>query len=161
MSCSVVAKTISGVPDKMSGRPSALCRTFWAPVGQFSQLITVVILVFLVRHSMCIEPCWTKCPARSSSLPEISKSLPDMSGMSGIFRQSHLGSHLIHSAFYAAKHNTGSQGQNDCQNFDIPTTLSWESVDNISNTFNDRSLLRAITNEQSSADSWSGIWVHL
>ncbi len=25
----------------------------------------MVILVFLVRHSICIEPCGTKCPARS------------------------------------------------------------------------------------------------
>ena len=36
----VITKIISGVPDKMSGRPSALCRTFWAPVGHFLQLMT-------------------------------------------------------------------------------------------------------------------------
>ena len=36
----VVAEIISGVPDTMSGRPSALCRTFWAPVRHFPQLMT-------------------------------------------------------------------------------------------------------------------------
>ncbi len=36
---SVIAKIDFGVPDKMSGRPSVLCRTFWAPVRHFSQLM--------------------------------------------------------------------------------------------------------------------------
>ncbi len=36
----VIAKIISGVLDKMSGRPLALCRTFWACVRHFPQLMT-------------------------------------------------------------------------------------------------------------------------
>ncbi len=36
----VLAKIISGLPDKMSGRPSMLCRTFWSLAGHFSQLMT-------------------------------------------------------------------------------------------------------------------------
>ncbi len=35
----MIAKIIIGVPDKMSGRPSALCWTFWAPVRHFSLLM--------------------------------------------------------------------------------------------------------------------------
>ena len=31
----MIAKIISGVPDNMSGRPLALCRTFWTPVRHF------------------------------------------------------------------------------------------------------------------------------
>ncbi len=36
--------------------------------------ISVVILIFLVGHIMCIEPCWTK-----TSLPDISRSKVDIS----------------------------------------------------------------------------------
>ncbi len=38
------------------------CQTFF-PVDDWQ--ILVAILVFLVGHFMCIEPCWTKCLARS------------------------------------------------------------------------------------------------
>ncbi len=31
----VIAKIISGVPDKMSGRHSMFCRTFWVPIRHF------------------------------------------------------------------------------------------------------------------------------
>ncbi len=37
---SVLAKIISGLPDKMSGRSSMLCRTFWSAAGHFSALMT-------------------------------------------------------------------------------------------------------------------------
>ena len=36
----VLAKIISGLPDKMSSKPSMLCRTFPSSVGHYSQLIT-------------------------------------------------------------------------------------------------------------------------
>ena len=57
---SVITKIISGLPDKMSGRPSVLCRTF-----STDWQISVVILVSLVTHFMSTQHCWTKCPARS------------------------------------------------------------------------------------------------
>ncbi len=65
---SVIAKIIFGVPDKMSGRPSALSRTFWVPVRHFPTWLLVNISghsYFPWQHFMCIEPCWTKCPAMS------------------------------------------------------------------------------------------------
>ncbi len=45
------------------------------------------ILFSLAGHFPCIEPCRTKCPAMLETLLDISRSLPDMSGMSGIFRE--------------------------------------------------------------------------
>ena len=53
MILSVIAKIISGV--------SCPCQTFF-PLDGWE--ISVVILVFLVRDFMRIEPCWTKCPTR-------------------------------------------------------------------------------------------------
>ncbi len=56
------------MPDKMTGHFEALpdilrpCQTFF-PVDDWR--ILVVVLVFLVGHFMCIDPCWIKCPARS------------------------------------------------------------------------------------------------
>ncbi len=51
------------------GGSSALCQTFLASVRHFFPVddgqISLFILVFLVGHFMCIEFCWTKCPARS------------------------------------------------------------------------------------------------
>ncbi len=66
-SMTVITKIILGVPDKMSGRPSALCRTFWAAVRHFPSWW----LANIIGHS-CF-PCQTfhvyrtllKCPARS------------------------------------------------------------------------------------------------
>ncbi len=58
----VLAKFISGLPDKMSGKPSMLCRTFWSPVGHcLSSWPT--IFFSLVWQFPCIELCRTKCPA--------------------------------------------------------------------------------------------------
>ena len=52
------------VPQAFSALPDILsrCQTFF-PVDDWQ--ISLVIFVFLVRHFMCIELCWTKCPARS------------------------------------------------------------------------------------------------
>ena len=36
LTLAVITKIISGVPDKMSGRHSVLCWTFWFPVGHFA-----------------------------------------------------------------------------------------------------------------------------
>ncbi len=52
-----VRQGFSALPDIF--RP---CQTFF-PVDDWQ--ISVVILVFLLGHFMSIEPCWTKCPARS------------------------------------------------------------------------------------------------
>ncbi len=63
---SVLAKFISGLPDKMSGRHSMPCRTIWSPIGHFSQLMTSkynVLCWTFAWHFPCIEPCRTKCPA--------------------------------------------------------------------------------------------------
>ncbi len=54
---SVIAKIILSMPDILSS-----CQTFF-PADDWQ--ISVVILVFLVEHFMCIQPCWTKCLARS------------------------------------------------------------------------------------------------
>ncbi len=57
MKSSVIAKIISALPDILS--PSQIF--FTADAWQ----ISLVILVYPVGHFMFIEPCWTKCPARS------------------------------------------------------------------------------------------------
>ncbi len=90
MNNSVIAKIISGVPDKMSGRPSALCRTFWATVRHFPQLMTGKYnwsFLFSLSDILCVlNSAGQNVRQGLSSLPDISISLPDMSGMSGIFR---------------------------------------------------------------------------
>ncbi len=58
----VITIIISGVADKMSGRPSPPLPDIF-PIDDWH--ISEVILVFRVGHFMCCEPCWTKCPARS------------------------------------------------------------------------------------------------
>ncbi len=52
-----VRQAFSALPDILSR-----CQTFF-PVDELQ--MPLVILVFLVRHFMCFELCWTKCPARS------------------------------------------------------------------------------------------------
>ncbi len=52
-----VRQAISALPDILSP-----CQTFF-PVDDWQ--ISVAILVFLVGHLMCIEPCWTICPEGS------------------------------------------------------------------------------------------------
>ncbi len=62
----VLAKIISGLPDKMSGRLSILCRTFWSSAGHFYPLMTSKyddLCRTFAGHFPCIEPCRTKCPA--------------------------------------------------------------------------------------------------
>ncbi len=49
VSNTVLAKIISGLPDKMSSKSSMLCGTFWSPVRHFSQLMT----------SNSFLSCWT------------------------------------------------------------------------------------------------------
>ncbi len=52
-----VRQAFNALPDILS-----LCQTYF-PVDNWQ--ISVVILVFLVEHFMCVEPSWTKCPAMS------------------------------------------------------------------------------------------------
>ncbi len=52
-----VRQAFSAQPDILSP-----CQTL-SPVDDWQ--ISMVILVVLIRHFMCIEPCQTKCPARS------------------------------------------------------------------------------------------------
>ena len=87
---SVIVKIISGMPDNMSGSPSALCRTFWTPVRHFSQLMTGKYqwsFLFSLLDILCVlNSAGQNVQQCLSSLPDISRTLPDMSGMSGIFR---------------------------------------------------------------------------
>ncbi len=73
----VLAKIISCLPDKMSSRSSKLCRTFWSPCQSF----------FSVHKRQILNPAGQNVQQGQSPLPDISKTLPDMSGMSGIFRE--------------------------------------------------------------------------
>ncbi len=63
----VLAKIISGLPDKISGRPSLLCLTFWSPVGHFSQLMTskynVLCQTFSVKF-LLLNPAMSEPSAR-------------------------------------------------------------------------------------------------
>ena len=52
-----VRQAVSALPDIFS-----TCQTFFT-VDDWQ--ISEVILVFLVGYCMCLEPCWTKCPAGS------------------------------------------------------------------------------------------------
>ncbi len=52
-----VRQDFNDLPDILSP-----CQTYF-PVDNWQ--ISLVILVFLVGHFMCVEPCWTKCPAMS------------------------------------------------------------------------------------------------
>ncbi len=52
-----VWQAFNALPDILS-----CCQTFFLVDGW---QISLVILVFLVGHFMCVELCWTKCPARS------------------------------------------------------------------------------------------------
>ena len=58
---SVIAKIISGVPDKMSSRHSVLCWTFWFPVGHFAIWKCPANLVFFPGHFHHIDHYRTKC----------------------------------------------------------------------------------------------------
>ncbi len=82
---SVIAKIISSMPDKMSGRPSALCRTFWAHVRHFSQLMTGQYQWWslpLLSDILCVlQHAGQNVQQGMSSLPDISRSLPDRSGI--------------------------------------------------------------------------------
>ncbi len=81
----VIAKILSGMLDKMSGRPSALCRTFWAAVRHFSQLMTGKyrwsFLFSLSQISCVLNSAGHFVRQGLSSLTDISRSLPDMSGI--------------------------------------------------------------------------------
>ena len=81
----VIAKIISGVPDKMSSRPSALCQTFWAAVRHFSQLMTGKYqwsFLFSLSDILCVlNSAGQNVQHGLSSLPDISRSLLDMSGI--------------------------------------------------------------------------------
>ncbi len=61
----------------MSGRSSMLCRTFWSPCQTF----------FAVNNRQILNPAGQNVRQGESPLPDISRTLPDMSGMSGIFRE--------------------------------------------------------------------------
>ncbi len=59
----VLAKIISGLPDKMSCRPSMICRTFWLPAEHFSKLMNSNSCLPCRGHFLSVESCETKCPA--------------------------------------------------------------------------------------------------
>ncbi len=90
----VLAKIISGLPDKLSGRASMRCQTFWFDAGHFSQLMTgkyyVLCRTFLSSLSdnfRVLNPAGQNVQQWWSPLLDISRSLSDMSSMSGIFRE--------------------------------------------------------------------------
>ncbi len=69
-----VRQAFNVLPDILS-----LCQTFF-PVDNWQ--ISVVILVFLSEILFCLNPAGQNVRQGMSSLPDISISLPDMSGMS-------------------------------------------------------------------------------
>ena len=74
-STSVMAKVISGVLDKMSSWPSALCQIFWALQTFFPDddwQISLVILAFLVRHFRWLNPAGQNVRQGLSSLTDLS-----------------------------------------------------------------------------------------
>ena len=81
----VLAKIISDVPDKMYGRCSVFCRTFWTPVRHFFLIITGKYqwsFLFALSDLLCVlKPAGQNAHQGLSSLSDISRSLPDMSGM--------------------------------------------------------------------------------
>ncbi len=74
----------------MSGRPLAICQTIWASVRHYSKFMTDTYkwsLLFSLSDILCVlNPAGQNVRQGLSSLPQISRSLPDMSGMSSIFR---------------------------------------------------------------------------
>ncbi len=87
-------KFIFYVSDKMSGRHSVLCRTFWFPgnpAGHFAtwKCLATFDFVFFAGHFLRIDHCQTrsfwKCPARQQCCKYHSsrhfKIMPDMSGI--------------------------------------------------------------------------------
>ncbi len=91
----VLAKIISSLPDKMSGKPSMLCRTFLFPAGHFFQfMVSKYIWQFLspmpdIFH--VLKPAGQNVRQCQSPLLDISRSLPDMSG---IFREDWTSSYI-------------------------------------------------------------------
>ena len=82
---SVIIKIVFGVPDKMSGKHSVLCRTFWFPAGHHATWKCQATFVSSSGHFLHIVNCWPKCLTVLELPAGHFKIALDMSGMSSIF----------------------------------------------------------------------------